>query len=321
MEIPMNADTNTIPDEELFDVEGEAETAEEDSSLVEAPANEPSSTIVDLGADNDEAAITEVDGPDESYGAKVNQRINKMTGQHNQELAGKNREIANLKRQVFDAQGAALDSTVSDLKGRSSSLTENLKQAIEDGDVDKQLELQVELGDVRADLRHAEKQVDPSRRTAPTDGGDGTAPAPATPTSPGDPLAGLKPKAKAWAEKKGFANWTDSQRGLTLGIDSELTREGFDQNTDDYFIELDRRLEIKFPELYSSSDEFDPTPTPRPNVETNVRAPAPIPPKAGNSGNKVTLDRSDYANMRRFKLDPSNPEHVKAYAAEKRKGA
>lgn len=326
MELPMADDTrNTIPDEELFDVEGEAESAEDDSQD-DVSGDDPGTQVIDLDADDGEAVIEDDDDQssddEKSYGKKVARRISGMTGRHNQEIADKNREIAGLKRVAFEAQGAALDSNITGLKSEYSSLEESYKQAVEDGDTDKQSELHTKMLDVRIDMRAAESRQDPSRRKPsasddPPDGGDTRR----EPTGPVDPLANLRPKAQGWAKRVGFINWTNSQRGLTLGIDSELTNEGFDQNTDEYFDELDRRIGELYPELYTSDDEEpDPQPKPKRKIETNVRGAPPTKPNAGNSGNKVTLGPADYANMRKFKLDPKNPEHVKAYAAEKRNG-
>lgn len=315
-----DTEVNTVPDDELFDVEGEAAQADDDSSDA-ASADDPAAQVVDLDTGKGEPVPAESDDPDdsddgESYGAKVTSRINKLTGHHNQAIAEKNREIAALKRQAFDAQGVALDANVASLTSRLEGINDGLKQAIEDGDTDKQLELNDELLDAKIELREAKGQKGrPSRPTAEPEG-DGEVPAP---TEPKDPLAALQPKAKGWAQRVGFMGWSDSQRGTALGIDSELTKEGFDQNTDDYFDELDRRLGGIYPDLYPQDDE--PEPAPRPKVASNVRAPAPITPKPGaNTGSKVKLDASDYANMRKFKLDPQNPEHVKAYAQQKRSG-
>ena len=313
------ADTlaNTLPEDELFDTEGEADMAE-DGSL----ETEVSDQIVDLDAGDDdegeaapdEGAAQEAESDDVDYGAKVAARINKLTGQHNQTIAAKDREIASLKRQTFDAQGAALDANVSGLKSKLEGINDALKQAMEDGDTDKQLELNDELLDVKIGLREAEGlRGRPSKREATADAGDGDN---AEPAAPNDPLDALQPKAKGWAQRVGFTGWGDAQRGLALGIDSELTKEGFDPNTDDYFDELDRRMGQVYPDLYDSDDE--PEPTPRPKVKTNVRGAPPITPKPGAGGNQVKLDANDYANMRRFKLDPQNPEHVKAYAIQKR---
>lgn len=313
------ADTlaNTLPEDELFDTEGEADMAE-DGSL----ETEVSDQIVDLDADDDdkgevapdEGAAQEAESDDVDYGAKVATRINKMTGQHNQIAAAKDREIADLKRQMFDVKGAALDANVTGLKSKIEGINNALKLAMEDGDTDKQLDLNAELLDVKIDLRVAEgQQGSPSGREAAADAGDGKSAEPATPN---DPLDALQPKAKGWAQRVGFTGWGDAQRGLALGIDSELTKEGFDPNTDDYFEELDRRMGQIYPDLYESNDE--PEPTPRPKVKTNVRGAPPITPKPGAGSNQVKLDANDYANMRRFKLDPQNPEHVKAYAIQKR---
>lgn len=322
----MAEQTNTRPDDELFDIEGEA-TVVDDDALGGLSDEDPGEQVVNFDDDavsaDDVAVVADVkstqNDENESYGKKVQARINRLTGTHLQELGTRDREIADLQSRVAAAECVAAKTSVEHLEARRERITADLKIAKEEGQVDTEMELTDELLDVKAELREFRGRV-------PADGGDPAASIPATspatpPAASTDPYKGLAPKAKAWAETRNMASWTAAQRGLMYGIDAEIAKEGFDQSTDDYFTELDRRIEVHFPELYADPDglDDDPSPKPKPTLTPTVRAPSPTPPKeGGRRGNTVTLNSADYVNMRKFKLDPTNPEHVKAYAAEKR---
>ncbi len=314
---------NTRPENEIFDVEGENEGEEE--SEVEgggrAPApDEPEPDIeveVDIGEGEPGAEPPAAAAPaagDGQYGEKVNKRIASITGRHRQDMAEKDRQIARLKKDSFDAEGRALESSLSELTATKESLEVELKQAKEDGDTDKEVELQSKMVDTQVDIRGAENRKARAEAAGPP---------PAAGDKSADWYASLPAKTQEWMKRVGFADWSEDAVGNAQGIDAVLAREGFDLNSDDYFTELDRRLSVRYPELYPDPDgEPDPDPPPRPVVEDapvrgGANPPAGQAPKKGAT-TKVTLGRADYANMRKFKLDPKNPAHVKAYATTKR---
>ena len=342
--MPQDGKNAPLSDEQVFDLEGEASEADDDEGkgAAKAPADdvddeELPEQIIDVAPDGEDPKPVPAEGKGgeekESYGKKVDRRIAKLTGRFKQENATQAQEISGLKRRLYDSEGEALNSTVSGLKTELEGIKGKLKQAFEDGNTDDQVDLQTDMVEVQTKLLATESRRDVSGHRPATDDGTGkpepaAAPAPAAPAAPAaaDPYAGMRPKAKVWAKRIGFADLDPSQRGLALGIDQEIANEGFDQNTDDYFDELDRRLELIFPDLYKDPDEQDPPdppdePRPRPakKVEPSVRSSSPTPPNEGNGGTKVKLGPADYANMRKFKLDPKNPEHLKAYAAERRR--
>lgn len=98
------------------------------------------------------------------------------------------------------------------------------------------------------------------------------------------------------------------QRQAAMAINAEVHAAGFDDRSPKYYEELDRRLAkaVKVPRTNGGK------PQQRDPVSAQTREPTPTNP------NRIVLNQADLANMRKFGLDPSNPQHLKRYAAEVR---
>jgi hypothetical protein len=119
-----------------------------------------------------------------------------------------------------------------------------------------------------------------------------------------------------WYGARGF----ERQTRLANRIDKEVFADGFRPDSDDYFEELDKRIKKKEPNLFDDVTADD--------ADDDTKGKRPTSPVAGvettgvrrqrTSGSKVELTEDDFANMRRFNLDPSDPEVLKEYARNKR---
>lgn len=120
-----------------------------------------------------------------------------------------------------------------------------------------------------------------------------------------------------------------------IDIDSELMTEGFDPNTTEYYEELQSRFNDEFPDFemalpggrrnrrqeMDDEDDEDTLTQPRNRRQAVRQLSASINRGAGqptSRNGRVVLNKSDISTMEQFGLDPSNQEHVLAFAAEKR---
>jgi hypothetical protein len=130
-----------------------------------------------------------------------------------------------------------------------------LKQAMDLGDVDKQVEAQSKISRLsieqeRAASHKAQRErlqqemqaqgVDPNQPQMPQQ------PMPRQPAPPRQP----DPKAQAWAEKN---EWFGTDEPMTLtsfSIHRKLMEEGFDAQSDSYYNEVDKRMRETFPHKF-----------------------------------------------------------------------
>ena len=117
-------------------------------------------------------------------------------------------------------------------------------------------------------------------------------------------------KAMDWWEKNRWFNSNGYERetAAARAIDVQLEVEGFDKEDDEYYDELNIRLQKVFPELRSGSSE----PT-----KQRVKSRSPVAPTAGGStykGNRVRMSQ-DQLRMAR-ELGITDEKGLKQYASE-----
>jgi hypothetical protein len=242
---------------------------------------------------------------EEEYGLKVQKRIKKITEQ---------RREAELQASQLQEQNAQLAARLERLEKGSHQQAENafhnryqqtkaaLAKAVEEGDTQAQLNFTEQMADMRAAMRIAEmqkQQMQQQRAASPTVGRAQQAaqnPAPQ--------------KAMDWWQKNNWFNAQGYERETSAAraIDVTLDVEGLDKNSNEYYDELDRRLQKIFPELSSGSEASKPRAKSRP----------PVAPTAGGSqgykGNRVRMSQ-DQLRMAR-ELGITDEKGLKAYEAE-----
>jgi len=222
------------------------------------------------------------------------------------ELLAANKQLLELRRQHADVLEIAFDR---DIQIKS----QELRQAREDGNYDTEMKVQSELDT----LRFRQNQVREAKRVLPTEVPTALpAPTPAASSPTAEPTRPpASPKAVAWINRNRAWFNTPKFAGHTqfvLGEDEQLVKEGYDKNSDEYYAELDRRVDAAFPTLRKAAPP------------TNGSGGPPVAPVGGLNGSKsaakgaIKLNKADLANMRRFGLDPSNKEHLREYARSKR---
>ena len=133
------------------------------------------------------------------------------------------------------------------LKTQEQLFRDQLKFAVDSGDVDKQVEIQtnlVKLATERERLNNyrAYRQQEVAVPQEPP-----------APPKPAQRQSAPDPKAQAWAEKN---VWFGSDRAMTreaLSIHEDLMQEGYAATDDDYYRELDKRVRREFPHKFKET--------------------------------------------------------------------
>lgn len=245
---------------------------------------------------------------------KREQRAKKRERERADELAAEN---ARLQKQLKQSRQSQSKEDAEKLDREIQTVEEDLEAAHENGETKKVVKLTSQLTDLKA------RKIAAEFTQSPDDDGDDDA------RGGGQDRSGTRgggnelvtewiEKHSEWYQRRGF----ERQTRLANRIDRELAAEGWEPTEDDYFEELDRRLKEKAPEVFD--DDGDDA------RAKGGRKRSPVGGVGNESGtgakpkgnpSKVELSREDFANMRRFGLDPSDPKVLKEYAANKRQNA
>jgi len=253
-----------LPVEEETDIEVEEETEEEEVEV------SPSGTSTTSEPKEDAA---------EEYSDGVKKRINKLTSRmreaERREKAaldyaqGLKTNFDHAEKRAKQSDQGYLSEYDTRLKLSEGSLNDKLKNAIERGDVDAQVELQGEVAKNKLEaerLSYAKRQIEAQEVAVPD------APQQATPQQAAPQQAAPSKKAESWSSKN---DWFGADEPMTLtafSIHKDLVQnQGFDPESDDYYVEIDRRMRDNFPHKFSEAEESASTPR-RSNVASTGRA-------------------------------------------------
>lgn len=185
-----------------------------------------------------------------------------------------------------------------------------LRKAKDEGDTEAEIKVLSEL----QTLTYQKQQTDDlkSQVAARKAQGAPAAPAPQQQMQP----AQQNPLALKWFSRNRniFEDQKTSAEAFMIRVlDNQLGQEGWDPHTEEYFRELDRRIDAKLPGLRKK-----PAAAAAPGLRSPVAAVGPsassaAAPKKG----LVQLTREDLNTMRTFGLDPANKDHLKAFARSK----
>jgi len=275
--------------------------AEVEENMVDLPNSgspvevEISDTKKTINPDEDTPAVeTEVKTASseemDDYGNKVQSRIDKLTkrlreAERREQAAVQFAQGVQKEAQTQAQRANQLDSGyVAEFGDRvAAQITETkneLKQAMDLGDVDKQVEAQAKLSrlsieEERAASHKAQRErlqqemqargVDPNQPQMPQQ-------MPRQAPPPREP----DPKATDWAEKN---TWFGSDEPMTLtsfSIHRKLMEEGFDPQSDSYYSEVDKRMRDTFPH------KFEQQVSPSQTVASANRGAAPAKARKGS---------------------------------------
>ena len=201
----------------------------------------------------------------DDYGHKVQSRIDKLTKRLREAERREQAAVQYAQGVQKEAQQQAARSNQLDtgyvtefadrVEAQMTQAKNELKQAMDLGDVDKQVEAQAKISrlsieEERAASHKAQRErlqqemqaqgVDPNQPQMPQQ------PMPRQPMPPRQP----DPKAQKWAEKN---EWFGTDEPMTLtsfSIHRKLMEEGFDAQSDSYYNEVDKRMRETFPHKF-----------------------------------------------------------------------
>ncbi|HBR55246.1 MAG TPA: hypothetical protein DEA82_14105, partial [Flavobacteriaceae bacterium] len=194
----------------------------------------------------------------EQYSEGVKKRISKLTAkmreaERREQAALQYAQSAKKELEENQKKNLSLDNSfVKEFENRvqlQDQLYRNtLKEAIDRGDVDGQVEAQRQLANVASqnDKLAMVKQQQEQRAQQPVPVQQ--------PTQQQQQPAPPDPKATAWADKN---DWFGTDEPMTLtafSIHKTLVEgEGFDPHSDDYYAEVDRRIRQEFPHKFGGA--------------------------------------------------------------------
>ena len=204
----------------------------------------------------------------DDYGHKVQSRIDKLTKRLREAERREQAAVQYAQGVQKEAQTQAARSNQIDtgyvtefadrVEAQMAQAKNELKQAMDLGDVDKQVEAQAKISrlsieEERAASHKAQRErlqqemqaqgVDPNQPQMPQQ------PMPRQPAPPRQP----DPKARDWAEKN---EWFGTDEPMTLtsfSIHRKLMEEGFDPQSDSYYSEVDKRMRDTFPHKFEDN--------------------------------------------------------------------
>jgi len=237
----------------------------------------------------------------EPYSERVKKRIAKEVAKT---------RAATEKAKLLEERLAKIESSMEEKEKEEKevqykTVSQQLKEAIESGETDRQVELMEAMSDLRQNK--VKESVQPKTETAE------------------DKIKAVPELAKGWIENNkhwwnqpGFREATS----LSFGIDTQLVEEGFDVNDPEYYEELDKRISKFFPDLIKPQETADKN-TSQDDKKTvsseqkRVQSPvAGVSRSTSGSAKSVKLSSDDLANAKKFGIDISDPAALKRYAKE-----
>ena len=236
----------------------------------------------------------------ENYSKNVKKRIDKLTAklreaERREQAATTFAESVKKENEGLKTRNSALDGNyIVEFANRITTETEaakeQLRQATQNDEVDKQVEAQQKLARLAVEAQNLknlneQRKVQADKTPAPTtlDQVFENNVANETPAPP-------DPKAEAWAENNPWFGEDTAMTMTSFVIHRQLTEEeGFDATEDQYYDEIDKRMRAEFPHKFGDAVPQEDT-RPAQTVASATRS-----PKRGRGKNTVRLTPSQVA--------------------------
>ena len=203
--------------------------------------------------------------------------------------------LQNKDKELFDSNKLSLDTSEKQLTDKVELARKVYLDAFDEGDKEMLLNAQEALNDAQADLK--------TISSAKVDYQNEPEIAQPVPQQPG-PKQTYDPKAAEWAAQNEWFGQDTIRTAAALAIDAELKGEGYDPNDNEFYEEVNNRLQEAFPQKYN-------------RVQENTLQPAQVVSGASrsspNSNRKVKLSKEDVRLAQKWGIP------LEQYAAEKLK--
>ena len=207
-------------------------------------------------------------------------------------LSKKDKEVVSITSNSLNANEQSLEKTV-------KMAREAYLEAFENGEKEKVLEAQETLNNAQADLKMLQRmKVNTARQQQQLE----AQPEPQVQQQP-QPAA-VDVKAQEWAEKNDWFGDDTVKTAAALALDAELKSEGYNPNDNEFYEEIDRRLDKAFG---GSSTRVEENTTQPSQVVSGASRSSP------NPGSKVKLSKEDVRLANKWGIP------LEQYAAEKLK--
>jgi len=232
------------------------------------------------------------------YSEKVRKRIQKEVAKR----AEAEQRIAELEDRLSSMERKTIDIASKSLTNQYSSISQKLKQAIEEGNTEEQIKLYESMADIRSQMNKTQEYASELPKKSET-----------KKTVP--PLAADWVKENSqWFNKPGYRKET----AMAYGIDAELTEEGWDASDPEYYDEMNKRLKSSNLPHFSKSEESS-SQTDKNVVQKANRVQSPVAGvsrKKGIDSNRVKLTSDDLDTARKFGIDINDEAALKRFAKE-----
>ena len=266
------------------DAQPKVETQESaDAKMIDLPSDGPSvdveipeakeTEVVSQPQEEQEVVVEESasQGEMDDYGKKVQSRIDKLTkklreSERREQAAiefaqGLQSEQAKLQQKAKLLDTGYVNEFASRVEAQTAEAKKQLKDAMDVGDIDAQVEAQQKIARLAVDADRAKKSLDQRERLKKemeargVDPNQPQMPQQAQQPAQQQPAAPPDPKAEAWAEKN---EWFGTDEPMTLtsfSIHRKLVEEGFDTKSDEYYNEINSRMRKEFPHKFSDGGD------------------------------------------------------------------
>tara|TARA_R100000900_G_scaffold33760_1_gene27539 strand:- start:694 stop:1620 length:927 start_codon:yes stop_codon:yes gene_type:complete len=285
-----------VPEEDKIEIEieqDEPQEVEEEQPVVEAKE--------EVKEEAPELEGIETKGAEKRIRQLIRQR--KEREEEVEQLLETNKKLSETLKQkeeeVFNVSKNSLEASEKQLTDKIDLARQAYLEAFEEGDKERVLKAQEMLNDAQLDLknvtsvksRYSEEYSEPVQQEAP-------APAPRR----------RDRRAEEWA---GNNEWFGQDKVMTaaaLAIDADLKEQGYDPEDEDFYDEVNNRIQEAFPHKFGEVQE---------RVQENTNKPAQVVSGASrsspNSGRKIKLSKEDVNLANKWGIP------LEKYAAEKLK--
>ena len=206
-------------------------------------------------------------------------------------------------QELFNVNKLSLDASEKQLNDKVELARQVYLEAFEEGNKERLLQAQEALNDAQADLKtvgsaklnyeESPQEVQPREEVQL------------------QPQQAFDPKAQEWATENEWFGKDTIRTAAALAIDAELKGEGYSPDDEEFYTEIDRRLQNSFPKNYERVQETEA------EVASNTSQPAQVVSGASRSSptssRKVKLSKEDVRLAQKWNIP------LEQYAAEKLK--
>ena len=250
--------------------------------------------------DSEEPAPEPEAKPDEHDA--VQKRIDAITrqrGEADRRAEAAESELGELQARIEQLESGVGQRNVADFDEKYEDVKSRLHTATEEGDTAAQVDLMEKMTDMRSAKRlheMAKRQRSQPQQTQPT----------VAPEQSDAPQA-----AYDWWNRNTWFNTAENtaESAYARALDVKLEEEGLDKNSQEYYNELDKRLQKSFPHLYTNTEGVV-KPAKPPTISSQGSGRQGKPPKDG----RIRLTKEELSMAKEFGLETE--EELRVYEAQ-----